>query len=118
MAGALLINPNLVVQRNDRFTTGVVYMPVGLAYVAAALREAGVTVAVIDAFGAAPRRPRVAGRFMTLGIPPEEVAGRVPPGLDVVFVYANQVINHSAVEALIRAVKGRHPELPVVVLEN
>ena len=27
----VLINPNLVVQRNDLFTTGIVYMPIGLA---------------------------------------------------------------------------------------
>ncbi len=35
-----LINPNLVVQSNDTFTTGIVYMPIALAYVAATLERA------------------------------------------------------------------------------
>jgi len=29
---AIFINPQLVVQKNDKFTTGIVYMPITLAY--------------------------------------------------------------------------------------
>lgn len=45
------VNPNLVVQRNDPFTTGIPYMPVSLAYLTAALRAKSHDVQVIDAFG-------------------------------------------------------------------
>ena len=51
----VLINPNLVYQRNDPFTTGIVYMPLSLAYVAASLRAADIPVKVIDAFAQRPR---------------------------------------------------------------
>ena len=37
----VLVNPNLALQSRDMFTTGVVYMPIGLAYFAAALRSSG-----------------------------------------------------------------------------
>ena len=30
---AIFINPQLIVQKNDKFTTGIVYMPITLAYV-------------------------------------------------------------------------------------
>ena len=46
-----LINPNLVVQRNDPFTTGIVYMPISLAYLGASLRKEGIDIQVIDAYG-------------------------------------------------------------------
>src|SRR5262249_19892700 len=59
-----LINPNVLVQRNDPFTTGIIYMPIGLAYVAASLRASELPVKVIDAFGEAPRNVRKAGDFM------------------------------------------------------
>lgn len=115
---ALLVSPNLVVQRNDRFTTGVVYMPIGLAYVASSLRRADVEVQVVDAFGEAPTRARVGPKFQVMGLPPDEVAARVRPGTTAAFVYANQLINHDSVVDLIRALKARAPAMPVVVLEN
>lgn len=115
---AALINPNLIVQRNDRFTTGIVYMPIGLAYVAASLRGAGIDVRVIDAFGEDPRRSRREGAFSVLGLTPEEVVDRLPDTTSVAFIYANQLLNHASLASLVQAVKARHPQLPVVVLEN
>ena len=113
-----LINPNVLVQRNDPFTTGIIYMPIGLAYVAASLRHNGLPVNVIDAFGEAPRQVRKAGEFMILGLTTREVVDRIPPDAGVIFVYANQLINHASVAEIIRAAKIRFPRVPVVVLEN
>lgn len=114
----VLINPNLVVQRNDLFTTGVVYMPIGLAYSAAALRKEGLPVTVIDAFAERPRQSRRVAGFMFLGLTPGEVAGRVPRETRVICIYANQLINHSSIVEIIVAVKQSHPGVPVVLLEN
>ena len=114
----VLINPNLVVQRNDLFTTGVVYMPIGLAYSAAALREEGLPVTVIDAFGERPRQTRREGGFMFLGLSPDEVAQRIPSDVRVIGIYANQLINHTSVVQIILAAKRAHPGVPVVLLEN
>jgi anaerobic magnesium-protoporphyrin IX monomethyl ester cyclase len=115
---SVLINPNVLVQTNDPFTTGIIYMPIGLAYVGASLRAAGLSVTVIDAFGEAPRQVRRAGEFMILGLTTEAVIDRVPAEVGVIFVYANQLINHAAVAEIIGCAKRRFPTIPVVVLEN
>lgn len=119
MATVALINPGLLVQRSDPFTTGIVYMPIGLAYVASALRAAGHHPVVIDAFGARPRAARRLGsRFVALGLSPDEVVDRIPRGAAAAFVYANQLVNHDAVVDVLRAIRLRAPHLPRVVLEN
>ena len=50
------INPNLVLQKNDLFTTGIVFMPFGLAYFAGALLKNSYNCEVIDAFGENPNQ--------------------------------------------------------------
>lgn len=114
----VLVNPNLVVQRSDPFTTGIVYMPIGLAYVAAALRQAGDPPRVVDAFGEKPFQTRREGGFLVLGLTCAEILDRIPANARVVFVYAINLTSHVSTEAIIRAVKQARPELPVVVLEN
>lgn len=113
-----LINPNLLVQRKDPFTTGIVYMPIGLAYVASAFRANGGSVTVLDAFGASPQEVRREDRFYCFGLHPEEVASRVPPDTRVIFLYANQLTNHLAVLKILRHLKKHFPHVPKVVLEN
>jgi radical SAM superfamily enzyme YgiQ (UPF0313 family) len=113
-----LVNPNLVVQRNDPFTTGIVYMPIGLAYVAAALRSAGIPVTVIDAFGVQPRRARREGKFLMLGLTYLEVVELIPAEASAVFIYAINLTNHLSTLGIVRAVKRARPDLPVVILEN
>ena len=114
----VLINPNLVVQKNDPFTTGIVYMPVSLAYVAAALRTDGHQVTVIDAFGACPNRVRRDRGFVLFGLNEQQVIDRLPPEAEALFVYAINLTNHVSTIALVRAVKRAKPHLPLVVLEN
>ena len=113
-----LISPALVVQRADPFTTGIVYMPVGLASVAAAARHDGLDVTVIDAFGEATTSVRGDGAFWIFGLTPDTVAERVPAGTTLAVVYANAVANHLSVLELVRAVRRQHPQMPIAVLEN
>jgi radical SAM superfamily enzyme YgiQ (UPF0313 family) len=115
---AVLINPNRVVQRDDPFTTGIVYMPVYLASVVASLRASGVETVVIDAFGERPRQVRRHGQFSLYGLLPQEVAERVPEDSMAVFVYAINLTNHLATVEIVREVKRVHPRVPVVILEN
>ena len=115
---ATLVSPNLLVQRNDPFTTGVVYMPISLAYIAAALRKAGVIVNVIDAFGENPKQTQVKGNFKVLGLTCEEVAHRIFSETNVVIVFANQLTNHLSLSEIIHQVKADHPHLAIAVLEN
>ncbi|MBF8273884.1 MAG: Radical SAM protein [Magnetococcales bacterium] len=113
-----LINPNLVVQRNDPMTTGVVYMPVLLASFAATLRQANLPVSVIDAFGLDPHAGHCQGKFLILGLDPKQIIERVPEDTQVIFLFANQVINHLALLQILRAVKRRFPQMAVGILEN
>ncbi|MDQ2920666.1 MAG: hypothetical protein M3R52_03475, partial [Acidobacteriota bacterium] len=114
----VLINPSLVVQRSDPFTTGIVYMPVGLAYVAAALRRADIPVKVIDAFGERPRQASPEGKFLALGLTYSEVVERIPTNARAVFLYAINLTNHLTTLSILRAIKRTYPGLPVVILEN
>ena len=54
----LLVNPALVVQKNDTFTTGIIYMPVGLAIFSGGLKELGVEHQILDLFGLNPSKCR------------------------------------------------------------
>ena len=53
----LLINPRLVVQKHDTFTTGIVYMPIGLAYFSDGLTKLGFEHEVLDLFGTYIKNP-------------------------------------------------------------
>lgn len=114
----LLINPPLSFDRRDPLTTGIVYMPIGLAQLAGSLGAVG-SVAVIDAFGEAPENARLEGEFVLLGLDPDTVADRVKEiAPKAVVVYANQVANHEALLTLTRGVRGADPNTPILVAEN
>lgn len=113
-----LINPNLVMQRNDPFTTGIVYMPITLAYLAASLREADHKVSVIDAYAAAPRQSRVEGKFVLFGLKVSQILEQLPEELDVAFVYAINLTNHISTVAIAHELKQARPKTSVVVVEN
>jgi anaerobic magnesium-protoporphyrin IX monomethyl ester cyclase len=113
-----LINPNLIVQRNDPFTTGIVYMPIGLAYVAGALKMADITFDVIDAFGSQPKNGRILGESMVLGMTEKDVIKKINSITNCIILYANQVANHASLIALLAALKQTHPNIPRAVLEN
>ncbi|MBF0369285.1 MAG: B12-binding domain-containing radical SAM protein [Magnetococcales bacterium] len=115
---AVLINPNLVIQENDPFTTGIVYMPIGLALVAATLKQANHPLKVIDAFGQAPKQGRRSGPFLIMGATIEEILKQIPAKAQVVFLYANQLINHTSLVEILGAIKTNRPKLPLIVLEN
>lgn len=114
----VLINPNLVVQRNDPFTTGIVYMPIGLAYLAASMRNAGVQVQVIDAFAERPDQVISREKFNLMGLSEQEVVQKIPTDTTVVFMFAINLTNHIAATQIVKAVKQAFPKVPVVVLEN
>jgi anaerobic magnesium-protoporphyrin IX monomethyl ester cyclase len=114
----VLINPNVVVQRHDLFTTGIIYMPISLAYFAAALKEAQIDVQVVDAFGEEPNRCLLDGDLMYRGLPPEEVARRISPDTRVAVLYAGQVANHLSLIRLLRTLRSNFPKMSLVVMEN
>lgn len=118
-AEVVLINPNVLVQRSDLMTTGIPYMPVGLAYLAAQLRESGYSVSVIDAFGEAPERYRKTPDFLIRGLSPSEVVERLQKKTPLaVFVYAGAVASTHPMLDILRELRRAGPHCPVVVFEN
>jgi len=114
----VLINPNLVVQRNDPFTTGIVYMPISLAYIASSLRKANIPLKVIDAFAEQPYQARHNNKFLILGLSCTEIVERIPADAQVVFVYAINLTNHLSTIDIVEAVKQERRDLQIVVVEN
>jgi len=114
----LLINPRLVVQKHDTFTTGIVYMPIGLAYFSDGLTKLGFAHEVLDLFGMDPRTIThfedkwVFGKELRLAceslkIQPESIV-----------VYANQAANHSDLTAILVEVRSIYPNAEIHLLEN
>lgn len=113
-----LVNPNLIVQKNDPFTTGIVYMPISLAYLAAALRTAGHEVNVVDAYASAPRSAKNQGQFSFFGLTEQEILSRIPEDAEVIFVYAINLTNHLSTISIVQSTKNARPDAIVVVVEN
>jgi radical SAM superfamily enzyme YgiQ (UPF0313 family) len=91
--------------------------PLALAYLAAALREAGVDVTIIDAVGEAPRRyfkPRDP-RFLGLGLTDEEIAERVPADATLIGVTCMFSESWPMVRDTIEALRARWPSIPIAV---
>lgn len=114
----VLINPNLIAQRNDLFTTGVVYMPIGLAYFAAALKKARYNFKVIDAFGEDPQKVKIEEGFLIRGLSIEEIIKRIPQDARIIFIYASNITYYLALTNILKAIKTRFPQAQVVIMEN
>ncbi|MDR4508714.1 MAG: B12-binding domain-containing radical SAM protein [Candidatus Brocadiaceae bacterium] len=113
-----LVNPNLVVQRNDIFTTGIVYMPIGLAYFASALKHKGYHCNVIDAFGENPNQFRSDEKFFYRGLTAGEIVDRICIATKVIVLYAINITHHRSLIEIIRAIRSRFSQISLIVMEN
>lgn len=113
-----LINPNSVVQRNDILTTGILYMPIGLAYFASVLKKNGFECNVIDAFGENPNQCRRESEFLVRGLTPLEVTHKIDPKTNAIFIYAINSCSHIAFAGITKAVRRQFNSIPIIVIEN
>jgi radical SAM superfamily enzyme YgiQ (UPF0313 family) len=98
-----------------RFATTSPNLPLGLAYIAAALEQAGERVCVLDAVAEAPTTYT---RYMTgylIGLPLEELAARVPDsatrvGISVIFTH-----EWPAAVRLVQLLRRARPALQIVL---
>jgi anaerobic magnesium-protoporphyrin IX monomethyl ester cyclase len=115
----MLVSPASIFDPKDPFTTGVVYMPIGLAYGAAALKRANINVHVYDLFGEEPKRAERIGDFVRLGASDRDLlieVEKTQPKL--VLFYANQLLNHAALIQSIKLMRVAYPNLIIGVAEN
>ena len=91
-------------------------LPLGLAYVAAALRKAGHDVLVLDAVAAAPEQVTRGSKkqLFALGLTPDQIVARLDPTADVYGVTNMWTFSWPLVRELIRQIKGAHPNTPIV----
>lgn len=113
-----LINPPLVSQRDDFLGSGIPYMPHGLAYLAAVLRETGYTVQVIDMFGEAPWQIRTTARYVLQGLDSQAALERVSAPAAAIGVYAGSIMAATFIEHLLEQLRDRFPHALRFVFEN
>lgn len=113
-----LINPNIVMQKDDLFGTGIPYLPVELAYVAASLRQRKIPFRLIDSFGLRPEQVTRQGSQLVQGITTSEIISEIPSDAKLVVVYCGFVVTFRRIAEIISAAKSRFPAVPVVCIEN
>ena len=113
-----LIRPPIVVFPRSLSSYGPV-PPLGLAYIAAVLRESGHDVEVIDGSGEAIHQwsdfETPVGTLRRVGLSPEEIAERVDPDTQLIGITHMFLHEWPQVRAIADAVRRRVPEAMVVL---
>ena len=73
----LLVSPASLFDQFDPFTTGVTYMPIGLAYGASSLVKTRHNIEVLDMFGESPKNAEKLGDFVRLGCADIDLINRI-----------------------------------------
>ncbi|MGE0144792.1 MAG: radical SAM protein [Planctomycetota bacterium] len=92
-------------------------LPLGLAYIAAALRKAGHTVSLLDAVALAPEkvtRNDAKKQLFALGLTVDEIVERLDPNAEVFGVTNMWTFSWPLVRELIVRMKERFPHVPIV----
>lgn len=113
-----LVRPPVLQMKKSLSAYGAI-LPIGLAYVAAALREAGHRLQVIDAPGEAMDLHRDVespiGTLSCTGLAPEEIAARLAPDTEVLGITHMFLHEWPTVREIAERAKARIPGLTVVV---
>lgn len=118
MPRVCFINPNTIFLKSDPFTTGIVYMPIGLAYAVAVAKKNKIPYQVVDSFGLEPTQSRSMGEFVSLGLGPQEVVNEISSEVDLVIIYANQLTNTKSIIEILEEIKLLRPNLKLCLMEN
>ena len=108
-----LVHPPVYINENG-LTALRPSLPMGLAYIAAVLRDDGHQVSVIDALGAAPNQTVKDGDIWRIGLSTDEVVARIDPDTKVIGVTSMWSYAWPIVRELIHKLKARWPDKPIV----
>lgn len=112
------INPNLIYQSSDRFTTGIVYQPINLAYVVSYFKSLNENTRVIDLFGEDPLKKKIVGNYIWLGKSIDEIEKKILDKIDFFFIYANHISNFPSIIQISNFLKKNYPKKKIICLEN
>jgi radical SAM superfamily enzyme YgiQ (UPF0313 family) len=118
MGRVCFLNPNTIFLKSDPFTTGIVYMPIGLAYAVAVAKNRNIQFQVLDTFGLSPKQSRLSQDFVYLGLNPEETISRIQPDVELVIIYANQLTNTKSIVEIIEEIKSNLIDVKICIMEN
>jgi len=111
-----LVRPSLLTVPNS--VTCEVSLPTGVAYLAAALRQNGFSVSIVDAIGEAmsalspvPAAPEA----LALGLSDQDIVARIPTDVDVIGVSCMFSVNWVINRQSIRAIRAAFPKVPLIV---
>jgi radical SAM superfamily enzyme YgiQ (UPF0313 family) len=91
-------------------------LPLGLAYIAAALRKAGHEVSVLDAVGEAPDQvtPGLRKQISALGLQPDQLVERLDPKAQAFGLGNMWSFSWPVVREILQKMKARFPHVPIV----
>ena len=89
-------------------------LPLGLAYVAAALELAGFPVGVIDAIGEAPDHVEQHGEFCRVGLTADQIVARIDPDTRVVAIGNMFSFLWPLTREIIHAIRAARPDVVIV----
>jgi radical SAM superfamily enzyme YgiQ (UPF0313 family) len=108
-----LIHPPVYINKNG-LTALRPSLPLGLAYIAAVLRDDKHTIHVIDALGLAPEQMVPDGDIWRLGLTPEQIVERIPADTRAIGLTSMWSYSWPIVRELIHKVKAAFPNVPIV----
>jgi radical SAM superfamily enzyme YgiQ (UPF0313 family) len=114
MATVTLLRPPLLVPTWS--DSGPLTPPIGPAYLASSLRQAGHTARIVDGLGERPAQitSLFNGSVMAMGLRSEEIVERIEPGNDLIGVSCMFSQDWPEIRRLIELVRRRFPEVPIV----
>src|SRR5438445_613168 len=89
-------------------------LPLGLAYVAAALELAGFPIGVIDAIGEAPDHVEQHGEFCRVGLTADQIVARIDPDTRVVAIGNMFSFLWPLTREIIHAIRAARPDVVIV----
>ena len=108
-----LLHPPIYVNRHAIQATRP-SLPIGLAYVAAALRDDGHQVDVLDAVQRAPGQVTREGRFQYLGLRPGQIADLIDPDAQALGIGVMFSFSWPLVRQIVAEIRRRYPRLIIV----
>jgi anaerobic magnesium-protoporphyrin IX monomethyl ester cyclase len=98
-----------------RFSSASTTLPLGLAYIAGALRQAGIDVAVVDAIGEGPEVRTKYFKGYLMGLRFEEIVSRIPPAADIIGISVIFTHEWPAIVGLIEVIRRRFAKAAIVL---
>ena len=109
-----LIEPSKFVSLTN-FVSTISMPPIGLAYIAAALREAGHDVTVVDGPGSAPRNFFQFKGVRVRGLTKEDIIERIPKDSEVIALGCMFTSNWVYVREIVKDIRARFPNAKLIM---